>query len=56
MASDCLEFPPPVSGDRNETDPYLSKVMFCLIQNYKQGITDIEKALIQSSNKTFSQK
>ncbi|PIT61720.1 hypothetical protein BHC47_00485 [Snodgrassella alvi] len=56
MASDCLEFPPPVSGDRNETDPYLSKVMFCLIQNYKQEITDIEKALIQSSNKTFSQK
>ena len=45
MASSCLEFPPPVSGDRDETDPYLSKVMFCLIQNYKQEITDIEKQL-----------
>ena len=56
MASSCLELPPPVSGNRRKTDPYLSKVMFCLIQNYKQEITDIEKALIQSSNKTFSQK
>ena len=45
MASSCLELPPPVSGDRDETDPYLSKVMFCLIQNYKQEITDIEKQL-----------
>ena len=45
MASSCLELPPPVSGDRDETDPYLSKVMFCLIQNYKQEITDIDKQL-----------
>ena len=45
MASSCLELPPPVSGNRGETDPYLSKVMFCLIQNYKQEITDIEKQL-----------
>ena len=45
MASSCLELPPPVSGDRDETDPYLSKVMFCLIQNYKQEITNIEKQL-----------
>ena len=45
MASSCLELPPPVSGNRGETDPYLSKVMFCLIQNYKQEITNIEKQL-----------
>ncbi len=45
MASSCLELPPPVSGDRENTDPYLSKVMFCLIQNYKQEITNIEKQL-----------
>ena len=45
MASSCLELPPPVSGNRRKTDPYLSKVMFCLIQNYKQEITDIEKQL-----------
>ena len=45
MASSCLELPPPVSGNRGETDPYLSKVMFCLIQNYKQEITDIDKQL-----------
>ncbi|MBI0096435.1 MULTISPECIES: hypothetical protein [Gilliamella] len=45
MASNCLELPPPVSGDRENTDPYLSKVMFCLIQNYKQEITNIEKQL-----------
>ena len=45
IASSCLELPPPVSGDRDETDPYLSKVMFCLIQNYKQEITDIDKQL-----------
>ncbi|ORF44865.1 hypothetical protein B5800_10050 [Gilliamella apicola] len=45
MASCCLELPPPVSGNRGETDPYLSKVMFCLIQNYKQEITNIEKQL-----------
>jgi len=32
-------------NNRKETDPYLSKVMFCLIQNYKQEITDIEKQL-----------
>ena len=45
MASSCLELPPPVSGNRENTDPYLSKVMFCLIQNYKQEITNIEKQL-----------
>jgi len=45
MASSCLELPPPVSGNRRKTDPYLSKVMFCLIQNYKQEITNIEKQL-----------
>ncbi len=45
MASSCLELPSPVSGNRGETDPYLSKVMFCLIQNYKQEITNIEKQL-----------
>ncbi|WP_143423492.1 hypothetical protein [Gilliamella apicola] len=45
MASSCLELPPPVSGNRGETDPYLSNVMFCLIQNYKQEITNIEKQL-----------
>ena len=45
MASSCLELPPPVSGDRENTDPYLSKVMFCLIQNYKQEIANIEKQL-----------
>ena len=45
MASDCLELPPPVTGNRRKTDPYLSKVMFCLIQNYKQEITNIEKQL-----------
>ena len=45
MASSCLELPPPVSGNRGETDPYLSKVMFCLIQNYKQEIANIEKQL-----------
>ena len=45
MASSCLELPPPVTGNRRKTDPYLSKVMFCLIQNYKQEITDIEKQL-----------
>ena len=45
MASSCLELPPPVSGNRGETDPYLSKVMFCLIQNYTQEITNIEKQL-----------
>ena len=45
MASSCLELPPPVSGNRGKTDPYLSKVMFCLIQNYKQEITNIEKQL-----------
>ena len=45
MASSCLELPPPVFGNRGETDPYLSKVMFCLIQNYKQEITNIEKQL-----------
>ncbi len=45
MASSWLELPPPVSGNRRKTDPYLSKVMFCLIQNYKQEITDIEKQL-----------
>ena len=45
IASSCLELPPPVSGNRKKTDPYLSKVMFCLIQNYKQEITDIEKQL-----------
>ena len=44
MASVCLKLPPPVSGDR-KTDPYLSNVMFCLIQNYKQEITNIEKQL-----------
>ena len=44
MASDCLMLPPPVSGDR-KTDHYLSNVMFCLIQNYKQEITNIEKQL-----------
>jgi len=54
MASDCLKLSPPVYGDREETDPYLSKVMFCLIQNYKQEITDIETALFQSSYKAFS--
>ena len=45
MASSCLELPPPVSGNRRKTDPYLSNVMFCLIQNYKQEITNIEKQL-----------
>ena len=45
MTSSCLELPPPVSGNRRKTDPYLSKVMFCLIQNYKQEITNIEKQL-----------
>ena len=45
MASSCLELPPPISGNRRKTDPYLSKVMFCLIQNYKQEITNIEKQL-----------
>ena len=45
MASDCLMLPPPVTGNWRKTDPYLSKVMFCLIQNYKQEITDIEKQL-----------
>ena len=45
IASSCLELPPPVSGNRKKTDPYLSNVMFCLIQNYKQEITDIEKQL-----------
>ena len=45
MASVCLKLPPPVSGNRRKTDPYLSKVMFCLIQNYKQEITNIEKQL-----------
>ena len=45
MASVCLKLPPPVSGNRGETDPYLSNVMFCLIQNYKQEITNIEKQL-----------
>ena len=45
IASSCLELPPPVSGNRKKTDPYLSKVMFCLIQNYKQEITDIDKQL-----------
>ena len=44
MASSCLELPPPVSGN-TDIDPYLSKVMFCLIQNYKQEITDIDKQL-----------
>ena len=44
MASDCLMLPSPISGD-TDIDPYLSKVMFCLIQNYKQEITDIEKQL-----------
>ena len=45
IASSCLELPPPVSGNRKKTDPYLSNVMFCLIQNYKQEITDIDKQL-----------
>ncbi|OTQ10216.1 hypothetical protein [Gilliamella apicola] len=45
MASSCLELPPPISGNRRKTDPYLSKIMFCLIQNYKQEITNIEKQL-----------
>ena len=54
MASDCLKLPPPVTGNRRKTDPYLSKVMFCLIQDYKQEITDIETALFQSSYKAFS--
>ena len=45
IASSCLELPPPVSGNRKKTDPYLSNVMFCLIQSYKQEITDIEKQL-----------
>ena len=45
MASDCLMLPPPVTGNWRKTDPYLSKVMFCLIQNYKQEITNIEKQL-----------
>ena len=53
MASDCLMLSPPVSGN-TDIDPYLSKVMFCLIQNYKQEITDIETALFQSSYKAFS--
>ena len=44
MASDCLMLSPPVSGN-TDIDPYLSKVMFCLIQNYKQEITNIEKQL-----------
>ena len=44
MASDCLMLPPPVPGDR-KTAHYLSNVMFCLIQNYKQEITNIEKQL-----------
>ena len=44
MASDCLMLPPPVSGDE-AVAPYLSNVMFCLIQNYKQEITNIEKQL-----------
>ena len=44
MASDCLMLPPPVPGDR-KTAHYLSNVKFCLIQNYKQEITDIEKQL-----------
>ena len=44
MASDCLILPPPVPGDR-KTAHYLSNVMFCLIQNYKQEITNIEKQL-----------
>ena len=43
MASDCLMLPSPVTGNWRKTDPYLSKVMFCLIQNYKQEITNIEK-------------
>ena len=45
IASSCLELPPPISGNRKKTDPYLSNVMFCLIQNYKQEITDIDKQL-----------
>ncbi|OTQ31869.1 hypothetical protein B6D19_07720 [Gilliamella apicola] len=45
MASVCLKLPPPISGNRRKTDPYLSKIMFCLIQNYKQEITNIEKQL-----------
>ena len=44
MDSDCLMLPPPVPGDR-KTPHYLSNVMFCLIQNYKQEITNIEKQL-----------
>ena len=44
ITSDCLMLPPPVSGDE-AFDPYLSHITFCLIQNYKQEITNIEKQL-----------